>query len=237
MDHGRSPMPMTTLQTMRKSLGLGGLTPQIEITAGQTAAQDFQQKWSDLYTAVDRIWTRGLQSGDDGSVHSLSFLPNVPPDLVTDPQLQGLDPTGPKTKPNLWRITYQGRVKFTEGRWYPPSGADIVNDYLHTILPTNDLTSTPMWGQRYNGDIYYQGGAGTLVRVLTKPVTAWAAMTGTATRTAFATYPVTTAASAYSQSDTQAMMTQLQKLSERVKALTDDLGATTTLTSQGLIGP
>ena len=33
------------------------------------------------------------------------------------------------------------------------------------------------------------------------------------------------------------MMTQLQKLSERVKALTDDLGATVTTTSQGLIGP
>ena len=231
-------------QTTRKALGLGGLTPQVEITPGQGAANGFQQKWADLIKAVDRIWTNGLQSSDDGGLHSLTFTPKTPPDLITDPQVQGLDPTGPTTKPSLWRITYEGRVKFTESRWYPPVEANVTNDSLHAIYAANTtsadgtFSATPLWAQRYNGDIYYQPLAGgTPLRVLTKQVTGWFAMTGAATRTAFATYPVTTAASAYSQTDTQAMMTQLQKLSERVKALTDDLGATVTTTSQGLIGP
>ena len=196
-----------------------------------------------------------MGQGDDAGLHTLTFTPKTPPDLITDPQAQGLDPTGPTTKPDLWRVTYEGRVKFTEGRWYPPAEANVATDNLHAIYAANTtsadgtFSATPLWTQRYNGDIYYAPSAGgALVRVLTKQITGWAAMTGTATRTGFATYvppaptpasstPPTSTPASYSAAQIGALMTQVQELSERLKALTDDLGATPAMTSQGLIGP
>lgn len=53
--------------------------------------------------------------------------------------------------------------------------------------------------------------------------TGWAAATGTADRTTFATYTAPTASATYSQAEMQAVMDHMQILSRRIKALVDDL--------------
>lgn len=51
----------------------------------------------------------------------------------------------------------------------------------------------------------------------------WAAATGTAERTTFATYDAPTASATYDQAEMQAVMDAVQDLSRRLKALIDDL--------------
>lgn len=53
--------------------------------------------------------------------------------------------------------------------------------------------------------------------------TAWAAATGTAERTTFATYTAPTASAAYDQTEMQGVMDHVQILSRRLMALIDDL--------------
>lgn len=53
--------------------------------------------------------------------------------------------------------------------------------------------------------------------------TAWAAATGTAERTAFATYTAPVISAAYTQAEVQALANHVQTLSRRLKALVDDL--------------
>jgi hypothetical protein len=68
------------------------------------------------------------------------------------------------------------------------------------------------------------------IQVVAARRTGWGAPTGTAARTAFATYAAPAMASPPAQTDVQAMADHLQILSQRVKALVDDLAA------HGLIG-
>lgn len=55
--------------------------------------------------------------------------------------------------------------------------------------------------------------------------TGWASPTGTASKSAFATYTAPTAGGSYSQSQMQAVMDHLQVLSQHVKAVIDGLKA------------
>jgi len=77
-----------------------------------------------------------------------------------------------------------------------------------------------------------QGGGvppGYYVRTGLRP--GWSNPSGTATRTAFSTYPATTASGAYSQSQMQGVMDEMTAVTERVKAIIDDLKAVNLFTA------
>lgn len=60
-------------------------------------------------------------------------------------------------------------------------------------------------------------------KVAKSTFTTWASPTGTAARTTFATYTAPTVSASYSQAEVQAIADHVQILSQRLKALIDDL--------------
>lgn len=130
------------------------------------------------------------------------------------------------------------------------TGTSARNTYAFTNMVTNTLASvspnisaaaaTSRWAPKPVGLAYDQtwSGAQNLtqsLRVNSLPVvgsrvTGFTAMTGTATKTAFATYNAPTASVAYVQAEMQAVMDALQAVSRRLKADDD------ALLNHGLIG-
>jgi len=67
------------------------------------------------------------------------------------------------------------------------------------------------------------GATGAVDAVKRSTFTTWASPTGTAARTAFATYTAPTISALYTQAEVQALANHVQILSQRFKAIVDDL--------------
>lgn len=99
---------------------------------------------------------------------------------------------------------------------------------LDSATPITDPKSgrvTPYF-QRFWQNLTFtaaDGAQGAVDAVKRSTFNTWSSPTGTAARTAFATYTAPTISGTYSQSQVQAIADQVQILSQRVKALVDDL--------------
>ena len=97
-------------------------------------------------------------------------------------------------------------------------------DHNVPIVDTAGLP-TPQFQRAWQdiSNVAQSGGVPPGYYVRTGMKNGWSNPTGTATRTAFSTYPTTTAAGSYSQAQMQGLMDEMKAVSERLKAVIDDL--------------
>jgi hypothetical protein len=100
---------------------------------------------------------------------------------------------------------------------------------LSASLPIVDARGVPtpqfqrLWQDL--GGVAQSGGVPPGYYVRTGLQTGWSSPTGTASKSAFATYAAPTAAGSYSQAQMQAVMDHMQVLSQHLKAVIDGVKA------------
>jgi hypothetical protein len=150
--------------------------------------------------------------------------------------------------------TFLGALSVTAGNIIATAG-NIVSDGASAGLVFNDRTTASVWQWYGNTSARLYNGSADVIQVTTTGImnfvgsarainmngsqviidrqTGWATATGTATRTTFATFAGQTISNPPTQAQVQAIDNHVKILSERMKALIDDLHATA---GHGLIG-
>jgi hypothetical protein len=162
-----------------------------------------------------------------GNIHGVNYSPNH----TAGP---GLTIRGTATsRPGLWRMNGDTMVFGTSG-----SGSEAVDRIelsgTGTLRPVGDGTQDLGTSSKKWADIHLGGGLKhTNLQVVGARKTGWTPATGTAARGTFATYSAPNISATPTEAEVQAIADHVQILSQRLKALIDDLHATA---GHGLIG-